>query len=58
MEFELAIELIGAVKRGRRKMIGPLNLQIPAGLYRRFGRTQWSGKKHDHADDFADHCTG
>ncbi|MDU7473896.1 MAG: ABC transporter ATP-binding protein [Paenibacillus macerans] len=31
MEFELAIELIGAVKRGRRKMIGPLNLQIPAG---------------------------
>ncbi|MDU4697165.1 MAG: ABC transporter ATP-binding protein [Paenibacillus sp.] len=31
MEQSMAIELIGAVKQGRRKQIGPLQLQVPKG---------------------------
>ncbi|MGP0587036.1 ABC transporter ATP-binding protein [Paenibacillus timonensis] len=31
MEQPMAIELVGALKQGRRKTIGPLNLQVPKG---------------------------
>ncbi|GJM82461.1 hypothetical protein HMSSN139_49570 [Paenibacillus sp. HMSSN-139] len=31
MEQPMAIELIGALKQGRRKTIGPLHLQVPKG---------------------------
>ncbi|MGG6313141.1 ABC transporter ATP-binding protein [Paenibacillus macerans] len=31
MEQPMAIELVGALKRGRRKNIGPLHLQVPSG---------------------------
>lgn len=31
MEQPMAIELVGALKQGRRKTIGPLHLQVPKG---------------------------
>lgn len=44
MSQDTVVELIGTVKKGRRKTIGPLNLQIPKGYIVAFVGPNGSGK--------------